>query len=291
MTDTSRPFVALLWMLVAAASFSAMAVAGREIQTEMNTFELMLYRSAIGFAVVAFLVFRKPGGADQLRTAQPGRHVIRNVVHFTGQNLWFYALALIPLGQVIALEFTNPIWVALLAPFMLSEKLTPMRIVAAIVGFFGVLLIAQPGSSAIEIGHAAALGCAFFFALTNIMTKQIRRDDSMMCILFWMTLSQTLMSLVLSLPGGIPGPTAEMAPWLLTVGLAGLSAHYSLTSALTAAPAIFVAPLEFIRLPVFVLIGAWLYGETLNTAVYLGATIIVLANLGNILAEWRRIRA
>ena len=109
MTDTSRPFVALLWMLVAAASFSAMAVAGREIQTEMNTFELMLYRSAIGFAVVAFLVLRKPGDADQLRTVQPGRHVIRNIVHFTGQNHWFYALALIPLGQVIALEFTNPI--------------------------------------------------------------------------------------------------------------------------------------------------------------------------------------
>ena len=90
------------------------------------------------------------------------------------------------------------------------------------------------------------------------------RFDSVLCVLFWMTLSQGAMSLVLSLPGGIPAPSAATAPWLVVVGLTGLSAHYALTSALGHAPASIVAPMEFIRLPIIALIGMWLYAEPLR---------------------------
>ena len=105
-----------------------MAVAGREIQVEMNTFELMLYRSAIGFVIVLLALPRSRGGFAQVRTPHLGLHLDRNLFHYTGQNLWFYAVALIPLSQLVALEFTNPIWVALLAPFLLGERLTRVRI-------------------------------------------------------------------------------------------------------------------------------------------------------------------
>ena len=115
---------AALWMLGAVASFSAMAVAGREIQVEMNTFELMLYRSVIGWLVVCAVLWRAPRGFAEVRTAHPGLHVKRNLCHYAGQNLWFFAVASIPLSQLVALEFTNPIWVALLAPFLLGEPLT-----------------------------------------------------------------------------------------------------------------------------------------------------------------------
>ena len=223
-----------------------------------------------------------------MRTAHAWLHIRRNLFHYTGQNLWFYAVAVIPLSQLVALEFTNPIWVALLAPFLLGETLTRARILAAVIGFVGVLIVAQPGSQPLDIGHAAAAASAVCFAMNTIYTKQIMRFDSVLCVLFWMTLSQGGMSLALSLPGGIPVPSPAMLPWIAVVGVTGLTAHYSLTSALGHAPATIVAPMEFIRLPIITLVGMWIYAEPLRPAVFLGAIIIIGANLMNLRAETRR---
>jgi drug/metabolite transporter (DMT)-like permease len=279
---------AALWMGGAVASFSAMAVAGRVIQLEMNTFELMLYRSVVGWVGVVALLAVGARGFGQVRTAHPWLHVKRNLFHFAGQNLWFYAVALIPLSQLAALEFTNPIWVALLAPFLLAEPLTRTRILAAALGFAGILVVAQPGSAPLGPGHFAALMAAVFFAFNTIYTRQIMRFDSVLCVLFWMTLSQSVMSLVLALPGGIPAPSAATAPWLVVIGLTGLTAHYSLTSALGHAPASIVAPMEYFRLPVMAVLGMWLYDEPLRATVLVGAALIIGGNLVNLRAETRR---
>lgn len=286
--ERSDPIKAAIWMSGAVVSFAAMAVAGREIQAEMNTFELMLYRSAIGWLVVSLIIAARPGGFTVIRTRHPWAHVKRNLFHYAGQNLWFFAVMLIPLAQLAALEFTNPIWVALLAPFFLGERLTRTRLIAALLGFAGVVIVAQPGSAPLGVGHAAALLAAVFFALNTIFTRQIMRYDGVLCVLFWMTASQTLMSLALALPGGIPAPSAATLPWLVVVGLTGLSAHYALTSALGHAPASIVAPMEYFRLPVMALLGMWLYDEPLRAAVFIGALLIIGGNLVNLRAETRR---
>ena len=284
----SQPLKALAWMMMAIASFAAMAVGGREIQAEMNTFELMLYRSAIGFAVVVAIAAARGGLGTVWRTRHARLHVTRNLFHYAGQNLWFFAVALIPLSQLTALEFTNPIWVALLAPFLLGETLTRARLVAAGLGFCGVLVVAQPGVSAFGPGHAAALTAGFCFALNTLYTRKIMAFDPVMCVLFWMTLSQGLMSLVLSLPGGVPIPSTAILPWILVVGLTGITAHYALTSALRFAPANVVAPMEFLRLPILAMVGMLMYGEPLRAAVFVGAAIIIAGNLVSLRAETRR---
>ncbi len=286
--DTTRPLVALAWMLGAVASFSAMAVAGRELSVEMNTFELMLYRSVLGLAVVAVLLARSRRGFAQIRTPRLGDHIRRNVFHYTGQNLWFYGITVIPLSQLVALEFTNPLWVSVLAPFMLSEPMTRTRLIAAGLGFVGVLIVARPGVAPLEWGHAAGLGAALGFALNTIFTRKIMRKDTVLCVLFWMTLLQASASLVLSIPGGIPVPSLAALPWIAVVGIGGLTAHYCLTSALGAAPATLVAPMEFIRLPVIAWLGMALYAEPLVAAVFVGAAIIVAGNLINLYGERRR---
>ncbi len=286
--ERSNPLLAAAWMMGAVISFVAMAVAGREILVAMNTFELMLYRSAIGFVVAVLAIWRSSLGFAQVRSARFDLHLKRNLFHFTGQNLWFFAVTAIPLSQLVALEFTNPIWVAMLAPFLLGERLTRARVAGALLGFLGVLVVARPGSGALGPGHAAALAAAVCFALNTLFTKQIMRHDSVLCVIFWMTLLQGTASLALSLPGGIPAPTTATAPWLLVVGLTGLSAHYSLTSALGHAPASIVAPMEFIRLPLIALVGMWVYGEPLQPAIFLGAGLIIAGNLINLRAETRR---
>jgi drug/metabolite transporter (DMT)-like permease len=286
---SSNPILAALWMLGAALSFAAMAVAGREIMVELSTFELMLYRSIIGFFLVAALILRSPKGFAQVRTGRIGLHLTRNVFHFTGQNLWFFAVASIPLGQLVALEFTNPIWVALLSPFLLSEAFTRWRIAAALIGFAGVLIVARPGVTPIEIGHMAALGAAVGFAFNTIFTKQLSRTDSILNVLFWMTLIQAGFAFALSLPFGLALPSAATLPWIVVVGVCGLTAHFCLTTALAIAPASVVAPMEFIRLPIIVILGMVVYHEPFDIAVFIGAAVIFAGNVLSVRAERRRV--
>ncbi|MEL6233915.1 MAG: DMT family transporter [Pseudomonadota bacterium] len=282
---TSNLLRAGLWMLGAIVSFSAMAVAGREVAPDLNTFELMFYRSVIGFALVLGLVAASPRGWGQLATKQPRQHVWRNAVHFAGQNAWFYGVAVIPLSQLVALEFTNPLWVALLAPLLLGERMTLMRAIAAALGFAGVLIVARPGIAPLEWGHAAGLAAAFFFALNTIFTRRIMGHDTVICVMFWMTASQAVMGLIFALPGGIPWPDAGLMIWVAVAGVCGLTAHYALTSALSHAPATIVAPMEFGRLPLIALLGYLLYAEPLELAVALGAVLIVAGNLLNLRSE------
>ncbi|MEO1919545.1 MAG: DMT family transporter [Paracoccaceae bacterium] len=273
-------------MLGAVASFSAMAVAGRELSVEMNTFELMMYRSIIGFVVVNLLIL-KLGGFAQIKTDRFVMHFKRNVVHFAGQNLWFFGVAVIPFSQLVALEFTSPIWVILLAPIFLGEKMTRTRIFAALLGFIGVLIVAQPGIITLGAGHAAGLGAALFFGLNVIYTRQILRYESVLSVLFWMTLMQSVFGLILSIPGSIPIPSVEGGQWVLVVATCGLTAHYCLTTALKLAPASIVAPMEFVRLPFITFVGMVLYDEPVVWAVGVGALFILGANIINISAEKR----
>lgn len=274
-------------MLGAILSFTAMAVAGRDMLLEMNTFELMLYRSAIGFCLVCLFIHFQGRGFAQVIPGAPLLHVKRNLFHFFGQNLWFLAVSLIPLAQLVALEMTNPIWVAMLAPLFLGELLTRTKIMAAVLGFVGILIVAQPGIEPVNIGHAAGLAAAIGFAMNTIYTKQIMQRDSVNCVLFWMTLSQAAMALVLSLPGGIPWPATETLPSVLVIAATGLTAHFCLTSALRNAPATIVAPMEFMRLPTMAVAGYLIYSEQLRLSVFLGAALIAFGILMNINNESR----
>ncbi|MEO1468616.1 MAG: DMT family transporter [Pseudomonadota bacterium] len=277
--------IAAAWMMGAILSFSTMAVGGRELYAELATYEIMAYRSVIGLVViVALILWRERRLA--VATASPRDQAIRNVIHFGAQNAWFFAVATIPLAQTVALEFTNPIWVALLAPLLLGERATHAGIVATALGFLGVLVVTRPGLTPLEWGHAAALSAAIGFAITNMFTRRLAAHDSALTVLFWMTASQAAMGFLCTLPFG--GPTLfswDLAPWMLLVGVMGLTAHWCLTSALFAAPASVVAPMEFMRLPIIAAIGAILYGEALETAVFIGAALIVAGNIHNLRAQ------
>lgn len=282
--------VAALWMGGAIMSFSTMAVAGRKVSAELDTFELMAYRSVISLALV-LIIGAIAGTLHQINTHNLKLHAIRNVAHFTGQNLWFAAIATIPLAQVVALEFTSPIWVALLAPFFLSERLTRLRIFVALAGFVGVLVVAQPGINKIEIGSVMAAASAICFAGTTLATKVLTREHSITCILFWLALMQLVFGVITAgWDGDMTWPSAQAMPWVFVVACTGLGAHFCLTTALSHAPAVVVVPMDFARLPLVAFLGIAVFGETLDPWVFVGAGIIFAANYLNIAAEARKNR-
>ena len=281
-------FKAAIWMIGAICSFSAMAVAGREVSFALDTFEIMLFRSIVGVVIVvsAALIF---GTWRQINKQQFGLHFARNIVHFTGQNLWFYAVTVIPLAQVFALEFTSPIWVILLSPLLLGERLTMVRAIAASMGFVGILIVARPGMAGINTGVMAAAASAVFFAFTTIFTKRLTRTQSITCILFYLTVLQLIFGLILAgYDGDIAIPDAQTLQWLLLIGVAGLLAHFCITNALAIAPATVVIPIDFIRLPVIAVIGMLVYSEAVDIWVFVGAAIIFAGNYLNIWVETRK---
>ncbi len=280
-----RPLAAAVWMSGSIAAFTAMAVAARQIQGLHDTFEIMTARSLVGFIIVV-VVAKAMGLFGDIHATRLSGHFLRNTIHFAGQNLWFWALTMIPLAQVFALEFTSPIWVMILSPLILRDRLTPAQVFGAIIGFAGILVVARPDFTAIHPGVLAAAAAAVCFALTSLATRALTRNESIVSILFWLTLMQFCFGLVLTLADGrIALPTAITAPWLLLIGGAGVLAHLCLTNALRLAPASFVMPIDFIRLPLIAIIGALFYGEPLDALLFVGAVLIVLGNWINIRAE------
>ena len=283
---TYRPAAAAAWMLGSIAGFSALAVSGRQIGTTLDTFEIMLYRSLIGVAVVAAAAVAT-GRRGQLRARDMRLHLLRNTLHFAGQNLWLYALPLIPLAQLFALEFSSPVMVALAAPLVLHERLTPTRLLSAAFGFAGVLVVARPGAAGgLSAGAVAALLCAVSFAATALVTKRLTERAPVLAILFWLALIQSALGLITAGWDGVialPGPAN--LPWLVLLGLSGLAAHLGLTKALSLAPASVVTPLDFLRLPLIALVGMAFYDEPLDPLVFVGGAVIFAANWMNIRAR------
>jgi len=275
-------FKAGLWMLGAVISFTAMAVAGREMASELDTFEIMMYRSIIGVLVV-LTIGSLSGSLITISSQRFSLHLIRNICHFFGQNLWFYAIAVIPFSQVFAFEFSTPIWVALMAPFFLGERLTKIRLITVTLGFLGILVVAQPGSITMGPGIIAAALCAVGFAGTFIATKLLSQTQSTTSILFWLVSIQLVLGAAFSCyDGQVTIPSLATLPLIVLVGCAGLFAHFCITTALKLAPVMLIAPIDFLRLPIIAIIGAIFYSEAINLWVIIGAVLVFSANFLNI---------
>lgn len=288
MSQTHHPVKAALWMSGAILSFTGMAIAAREIKGAHDSFEIMAARSVIGLVIV-LVAGALTGQLSRISAQRLSGHAFRNIVHFTAQNLWFWALTLIPLAQVFALEFTAPIWVILLSPLVLGERLTRPKLLAAALGFSGILIVARPDLTHLNPGVLAAAGAALGFAATSILTKRLTRGETIIGILFWLTVFQAVFGLVAAgYDGHISWPTAQTLPWLGLIGFCGVLAHLSLTSALSLAPASFVMPIDFIRLPLIAVIAALAYAEPLDPFVLLGGAVIFLGIWISMRAELRK---
>jgi drug/metabolite transporter (DMT)-like permease len=166
--------------------------------------------------------------------------------------------------------------------------MTPMRGIVTLAGLIGVLIITRPWAQGIGPGIVEAAGSAFIFALVAVITRSLARTDSAMTVVFWLISLQVVMGLVSSAwDGTITLPSADLLPWILLVGVAGLLAHAFLTIALSLAPAAVITPIDFSRLPVISVVALLLYAEPIDPAVWIGAGVIFVANYLNILRETR----
>src|SRR5574341_1375232 len=271
MTRTSDSLRGALWMGGAVLSFMAMAISVRELQRHMGSFEIVLMRSIVMLAIVLAILPR--AGLASLRTNRLHVHFWRNLIHFCGQVLWVYSIGALTLATVFAIEFTMPVWTAILAAAFLGEKLTVPRLAMLGLGLAGVMIIVRPGSDAF---HPAALGMilgSLCYASSFIFTKRLAATDSALAVLFWMAVVQTPISLVAAAPHWVM-PVAADVPWIVAIGTGSYSAHYCMTRSMKLADAMVVVPIDFVRLPLIAVVGAAAYGEPFDPLVLAGAAVI-----------------
>jgi drug/metabolite transporter (DMT)-like permease len=275
-----------LWMLGALLSFSTMAISIRELSRGgLTIFEILTIRSGVALIVLALLLLVRQ---DLLAYTRPRRmklNLLRNTVHYVSQYAWALALTMLPLATVFSLEFTMPAWTALLAVWLLQEKMTKSRAGVVVLGLIGVLVILRPGIASVDPAALLVLMAAFGYAITMIATKKLTMTETTFGIVFWMAVIQFPLSLAGSNPAVFLHLTwRELIP-TLGVGAAGLTSHYCLSNAFRAGDATLVVPLDFLRIPLIAVVGWAFYDEKLDIFVLLGAMIIIAGVLWNLRAE------
>lgn len=266
-----------LWMLASALGFTAMTTLikflGEDYPAALQTF----YRQAAGFAVLLPVIFRLRGAA--FATTRPGILLFRSAAGTLAMILAFYAFQKMPLADANALSFTRTLWLVPLAAFVVREKVGPLRVAAAVVGFGGVLLMLRPGADfQFTLPALAILASSFLFALTITGMKVMTRDHSPTVLLVWaMTLG-----LVFSLPGAIltwrwPEP-ADLA-LLIAMGVIGTATQACYIKGMQVGEAAAMAPIDYTRLVFSAAVGFLLFSEVPTVWTLAGAGVVTASTL------------
>ena len=264
----------IAWMLGFIINISIMAISIRELSLKYTSFEIQNFRNIFSIIIIIFIFLVTKN--TNLNTFQLKNNFIRNIFHFIGQSAWTWGLTVLPLAVVFSLEFTMPIWAVIIAIVLLKEKITLNKICFLIIGLMGTWIIFMPDTKYIGFYNIIVLCSAITYAIAHNFTKKLTTTDSILSILFFMSIIQLPFSLVGSLIiGNIQYNIIMEIPLIILLTVTSLLAHYSLSSALKYSDASIVLPIDYIRLPLIVFIGWYYYDEKISTNVVIGSILII----------------
>ena len=278
MQQSTREFKALLWMLGTIICFCSMAICIRELSDTHSAFDIQFLRNSFCILILLIIYFYKKN--INLHTKQTKNNVYRNIFHFIGQSGWTWGLTVLPLSTVFSIEFTMPIWASIIAVIFLKERMNVNKIIFLILGLFGTLIILSPNKNSINEYAIIVLFAAIAYAIAHNLTKILTKTDSIISILFWMSILQLPLSLVGAfIYGGIKIPYIQDFPLIITFAITSLCAHLCLANSLKLADATFVLPLDYIRLPVIAFLGWYIYNENITINIVVGSLLIIISSL------------
>ena len=257
----------------------------RALSADYSSFQILFVRTLVGFALLA-PSFRQTG-ISGLRTHRLGMHMTRAVFAYLGLLGLFVGIASIPLSDVVALSFTQPIFIVVLATLFMSERLGAMRMLAVAAGFTGVLVIVRPGFETIGIGTIATLSGAVAYAASNICIKRLMTTETPALATMYVNLLMCPMAAIPAFFFWVAPSPIDIA-LLIGCGVTGTLGAWFVTHAYASADMTAVVPFDFLRLPL-VMAGAWLFfSEETDALTVVGAVIIFSGAWGLARSETRR---
>lgn len=274
-----------VWMLLSAVSFTIATTLIKFLGTGYHAALQTFYRQAAGLLFVIPLIARDPRGA--FRTTRPGILIFRAIGGTISTILAFYAYTVMPLADANALSFTRTLWMVPLAAFVLGEQVGVRRISATVVGFIGVLFMLQPSAdSGLGWPTAAALLSALLLSFTVTGMKVLTRDHSTTTLMVW----SAALGFVLSIPGALltwKWPNGTDLCLFGAMGVLSLGSQACYIRALTEGEAIVMSPLDYTRLIFALIIGFFVFNETPNPLMMVGAAIVIASTLYITIREQR----
>ena len=262
------------WMLISVIAFCVMAIAVKEMSNDINSFQIIFYRSLIGLLSISIL-FKK-------RLSKPNfsilkEHLFRNIFHLIGQYGWILGITYLSLAEVTAIEFSVPIWILLISSLFLKEKLTSQKTISILLGFIGVMVILRPGIEIVSSNSIIVLISAISYAIAHTSTKKLTNTYTSLNIVFIMCLIQIPISFCFALTDwNLPNSIDVM--WLIIIGISAIIAHFSMAEAMKYDDISSIISVDYIRLPLLITIGIVMYDEEFKSIYLIGGTLIFIGN-------------
>lgn len=267
----------ILAMVLAVLLFSAMDVLVKLAAEVSPIGQIIFFRNAVAFLPLALFI-RRAGGVAALRTHRLGQHLWRAAMGLGAMTAFFYAFALMPLGEAVALGMAGPIFLTALSVPLLGEHVGIRRWSAVVAGFVGVLVMTRPGSAVFDPAALLALGGALLYALAMISIRRLGQAEPAATIAFYFTLFGALAGAA-SLPLQWRTPDASGLVLLVAIGLLGGFAQMAMTEAFRLAPVAVVAPFDYGALVFAVLFGYLIWGDFPDAYILAGAALVVASGL------------
>ena len=267
---------AALWMVLAAALFSAMAVCIRMAAAEVHPLESVFFRNFVSLLLLMPYFWRR--GFRTLKTQRFGLHVTRAMAGLVATFLWFSAMAWMPLAEATAISFTAPLFTTILAALFLSEIVTLRRWSGVLIGLLGALIILRPGVQIINPVALIMLGGAFFISVAAAQVKALTRTEHPDTIVFYLNALTTPASFVAVLFVW-KWPSIGTLMWLIGVGVCAFIGHLAYTRAYAAADASAVTPYDYSRLIFTAALAFAFFGEMPDIWVWIGSIVIASATI------------
>ena len=262
---------ATILMIVALFMFACMSVFIRLSTNSLPVVEVVFFRNALAVMLLMPLIMHT--GWSSLRMNKPNLFFLRALINVGGMFAGFTALTLIPLAQVTALNFTGPLFVTIGAVLFLGEVIRARRIAGIIVGFFGTLIILQPGFTEISFGAMMALASTLSLAMASLIVKKLTATETPEAIVTWMVVMQSPLALIPAISvWQWPPPQAWVYLWAMA--LTATIAHICFTRAFRLVDITALQPLEFIKLPFTVFLAWTVFAEWPDLWTWVGGTVI-----------------
>lgn len=289
-TAADRILPAIAYRLVSVLAFAAMGALIKLAEGRgAGLAELLFFRQAGSLPVIVGWVALGPGLAT-LWTQRIGAHAVRCAVGLSSMTLMFATLLLLPLAEATTLQFTVPIFATILGAAVLREATGVHRWSAVLLGFAGVLVVAQPGSGHIPLlGAATGLGAAFLSASVSILIRRMGSSEPPATIVFYFA-ALSMVPLVPAFMWTLTAHDAGTWAMLVAIGMVGAVGQLAMTTALSLAPVSVVVPMDYSGLLWATLYGWALFGVLPGAATWAGAPIIVASGLYIVWREQRLAR-
>jgi drug/metabolite transporter (DMT)-like permease len=274
-----RRLYALTLRLMAVLLFSGMFAFAKLVQdTGVTLAETMFWRQTFAVPAIFIWIWFGPGIAT-LKTQRFPIHVRRAALGMFGMLFTIGALRLLPMAEATTLGFTVPLFGTILAALLLKEKVGVHRWSAVLLGLVGVVIVAQPGSSAIPpLGAAVGLIGAFMVALVSVQIKDLSRTDPPLTIAFWFSLLGTVPPLLFMPFVAVPH-SAKIWALLVGMGIVGGLAQMLMSASLRYGAVSTVLVMDYTSLIWSVIIGWLVWDHLPPSSTWMGAPIIVASGL------------